>query len=73
MTTRNGKEPIMFPCHKEFLFFNFPVTKNEKKKDWKSNYVSKGKNKTDSKLWASWACDLCNLHNMALKTVLHLV
>ena len=31
MATRNGKESIMFPCHKEFLFFNFPVTQKKKK------------------------------------------
>lgn len=66
MATRNGKESIMFPCQQEFLFFNFPVTK-KKKKDWVTKF-QREKNKTDSKLWASWVCDLCNLHECDLNS-----
>lgn len=69
MAARNGKEPIIFPCHKEFLFFNFPV--NQKKTDNLTTFQRK--KKADSKLWASWACDLCNVQNVALRTVPHLV
>lgn len=67
MAARNSKEPIRFPCHKEFLFFNFPVTKKKKKTENLTTFQRKKRLKAT----AFWACDLCNLQNMALRKVSH--